>query len=88
VAGPPDEPPRVAFAIGRKVGTAVVRNRLRRRIRGGFLELVTEGEVRPGAYLIVAGAAATELTYEELKTNVRNAVAALGSSVAKARPRP
>jgi ribonuclease P protein component len=78
----------VAFAIGRKVGTAVVRNRLRRRIRGGFVELVAEGEVRPGAYLITAGAAATELSYEELKTNVRTALQALGPGPVTERTRP
>src|SRR5216683_8128406 len=31
--GSPAEPPRVAYAIGRKVGSAVERNRLRRRLR-------------------------------------------------------
>src|SRR5579862_935798 len=33
VPGRPTDPPRVAFAIGRKVGGAVERNRLRRRLR-------------------------------------------------------
>jgi ribonuclease P protein component len=57
-------PPRVAFAIGRAVGTAVARNRLRRRLRailGGI-------DVPPGIYLIGAAPAAAELTFDELRT--------------------
>lgn len=78
VPGPDHEPPKVAFAIGRKVGSAVVRNRLRRRLRGAFVELAAAGDVRPGAYLITTGVAAAGLSYEELKTNVRTALEALG----------
>ncbi|HWS46744.1 MAG TPA: ribonuclease P protein component, partial [Acidimicrobiia bacterium] len=33
VLGTRDEPPRVAFAVGRAVGPAVTRNRVRRRLR-------------------------------------------------------
>ena len=33
VVGPGSEPPRVAYAVGRGVGGAVVRNRVRRRLR-------------------------------------------------------
>ena len=33
VGGSPVEPPRVAYTIGRRVGSAVVRNRVRRRLR-------------------------------------------------------
>ncbi len=34
-----DEPPRVAFAVSRNVGTAVVRNRLRRQVRAHLSEV-------------------------------------------------
>lgn len=34
-----DDPPRVAFAVSRKVGSAVVRNRLRRQVRAHLGEL-------------------------------------------------
>ncbi|MBA2280853.1 MAG: ribonuclease P protein component, partial [Acidimicrobiia bacterium] len=50
-AEPGDEsttpPVRVAYAIGRPVGTAVVRNRLRRRLRAAMAELAPES----GTYL-------------------------------------
>ncbi len=45
---------RVAFAIPRSVGTAVVRNRVRRRVRAAVADLVREkpDEVAYGDYLI------------------------------------
>ena len=44
---------RVAFAIGRNVGTAVVRNRVRRRLRSVMTELAASSGVIPaGDYLI------------------------------------
>ena len=44
---------RVAFAIGREVGTAVVRNRTRRRLRSVMTELaLPDGGLPVGDYLI------------------------------------
>ena len=50
-APPPSthEPPRVAFAVPRKVGTAVVRNRLRRQVRS---HLGARAGMPSGAYLV------------------------------------
>ena len=70
VPGSASEPPRVAFAIGRKVGGAVVRNRLRRRLRA----IATELDLAPGAYLISAAPAAATLPYRELRALVSRAV--------------
>jgi ribonuclease P protein component len=46
-------PPRVAFALGRHVGNAVTRNRIRRRVVGQ-LRGPDAIELPPGAYLIGA----------------------------------
>jgi ribonuclease P protein component len=66
--GDADRPPRVAYAIGRAVGGAVVRNRLRRQLRA------IVAEVRPrlasGAWLIGAGPAAITMSFGELRTTV------------------
>lgn len=70
---PVDGPPRLAFAIGRSVGTAVVRNRIRRRLRALFTELAPE--LRPGTYLVSAGPAAATLDYGELRRTLCTAVA-------------
>ena len=54
-------PPRVAYAIGRSVGSAVVRNRLRRRLRALADDWARAGELRPGWYLVGATPAAAPL---------------------------
>jgi ribonuclease P protein component len=59
------DPPRVAYAIGRRTGNAVVRNRLRRQLRS----LVREhrDQLQPGhAYLIGARPDTVTATYREL----------------------
>lgn len=70
VDGPPDAPPRVAYALGRRVGTAPVRNRLRRRLRAVVAGL--ESELVPGsAYLIAARPEAVRMSTAELETALR-----------------
>lgn len=73
VPSPPVGPPRVAFAIGRKAGGAVVRNQLRRRLRAALRAL----ELPDGAYLVgVGGAEASSLSYADLNACLERAVAA------------
>jgi ribonuclease P protein component len=62
----------IAYALGKKLGGAVVRNRLRRRLRA----IVSTGEVglSPGAYLVSAGPGATELSFDELTAAMSQAV--------------
>jgi ribonuclease P protein component len=69
--GPQD--PRVAFAVGRRVGPAVARNRLRRRLRALWREL----EVPDGDYLIMAAPPAVDLSFAELGDRLRAAVGRL-----------
>jgi ribonuclease P protein component len=72
-----DEPPRVAFAVGRRVGGAVVRNRVRRRLRAATRE--HRALLRPGcAYLVRAGASASSATYAELSDALCTALRAHG----------
>jgi ribonuclease P protein component len=59
-------PPRVAFAIGRATGTAVARNRLRRRLR----VLLASSDVPPGLYLLGARPGACEHTFDELARSI------------------
>jgi ribonuclease P protein component len=55
-------PPRVAFAVPRKVGTAVVRNRLRRQLRAHLATRPTA----PGAYLVHVAPGAADVSRGEL----------------------
>jgi ribonuclease P protein component len=65
---------RVAYAVGRRTGSAVRRNRLRRRLRAAVG--VCGVDLRSGAYLVAAGPEATRLPFEELRTIVRTAMLA------------
>ena len=60
-------PPRVAFAIGRATGSAVQRNRLRRRLRA----ILGACDVPAGLLLIGADRAATEHSFAELERSVQ-----------------
>jgi ribonuclease P protein component len=65
VAGDPAEPPRVAFTIGHRVGSAVVRNRLRRQLRSIMREAAPR--LLPGAYLVGVAPDAARLPYAHLR---------------------
>ncbi len=73
VENPVDEPPRVAYAIGKRVGGAVERNRVRRRLRTVMADL----DPPPGRYLIGVAPAGSELSFLDLKVLVSNALLAL-----------
>lgn len=70
-------PPRVAYAVGRSVGGAVVRNRLRRRMRAVVSELGSA--LRPGAYLVGVAPEAASMPYGELRELVSGALEDAGS---------
>ncbi|MCU1351025.1 MAG: Ribonuclease protein component [Acidimicrobiales bacterium] len=77
-------PPRVAYAIGRRVGGAVVRNRLRRRLRAVVAAAAADDpRMPPGAYLFTATPVAVSLTHEELKSNVASLLNALGDRITR-----
>ncbi len=62
----------MGYTIGRRVGPAVVRNRVRRRLRMVMRE--ASPGLRPGAYLVGVAPAAAHLTYAQLKAVVTEAL--------------
>jgi ribonuclease P protein component len=70
---------RVAFAITKRVGGAVQRNRLRRRLRAVISDLdrTTSGVVPSGALLVSAGPDAALRGTLELRNDVERLFAAL-----------
>lgn len=62
----------VAYALGKKLGGAVARNRLRRRLRA--IVSTADLGLSPGAYLVSAGPGATELSFADLRLAMGQAV--------------
>lgn len=67
---------RVAYAISRRSGNAVMRNRIRRRLRAALFELNRDQpEVFPaGDYLFTAGPELSTLPFTEVRRMVSTAV--------------
>jgi ribonuclease P protein component len=65
----PGEPGRIGFAAARAAGTAVKRNRIRRRLRAAVAEL--DRRLRPGRRIVVLGkTAALSAAWAELVQTV------------------
>lgn len=76
-----DAPVRVAYAIPRKVGTAVSRNRIRRRIRGVLEECAAERRgLAAGATLFIVGRNVAELDAAGLRREVRDVLEAIDTN--------
>ena len=61
---------RVAYAVGRGIGTAVARNRVRRRLRSIMRELADDQRVPAGSYLVSVYPGASDHSYADLKASV------------------
>ena len=72
--GPADvEVPRFGFTITRKLGNAVVRNRIRRRLREALRTLETPFVRADHDYVVVASRAAQDYPFAELQSALRTA---------------
>ncbi|MEO7837598.1 MAG: ribonuclease P protein component [Acidimicrobiales bacterium] len=73
-AAPGLAPPAVAFAIGRKVGGAVTRNRLRRRLRDELAATARAGDLGSGCYLVGLHPDAAILDSPSLRRHLQTAL--------------
>lgn len=74
-AGPDPLAPRFGYTVSKKVGGAVVRNRVRRRLRALTAGL-DPAQLTPGFdYVLIARPAAIERAFPDLKTDLDQALA-------------
>ena len=67
----------MAYAIPRRLGGAVTRNRVRRRLRAAVDQLA--GEMDPGAYLIASDSTAIDMDFTALINSLRESMRAAGA---------
>ena len=60
---------KVGFSVSKKVGKAVTRNKVKRRLRECFRPLL--GDVKTGLYVIVARPSAAQAAFDTLQRDVR-----------------
>ena len=60
---------KVGFSVSKKVGKAVIRNKVKRRLRECFRPYL--GDVKTGLYVIVARPSAAKATFRSLQKDVR-----------------
>jgi ribonuclease P protein component len=70
-------PTRVGFTISRKVGTAVERNRVRRRLKEVVRLAIRAGLPRGHDYVLVGRRAALSVSFDRLNSDFSRAVARL-----------
>ena len=66
--------PQVAFAVPRSVGNAVVRNRIRRRIRAILIGLAADQRLPAGAWLFIVRPTLSALDHQELTAVVESVI--------------
>lgn len=82
-AGPSDDGRLlVAFAIGRRTGTAVVRNRIRRRLRAALDDLARDGTVPGGAAVVTAGPSVATAPFSSVRSDLARALHRAAGDVA------
>ena len=81
----PDEEARFGFTVSKKIGGAVVRNRVRRRLRA-LVAALKPSEVRPGCdYVVIARPGAVGRSFNELEADLQQALSRVHRPVSQRR---
>lgn len=88
VFAPVESQPALAFAIGRRFGTAVERNRARRRLRAAFVQAMARGSLPAGAYQLSGSRRVLEAPFADLVDAIAGCLTRLHGDSAGTRPAP
>jgi len=77
---------RVGFTVTKKVGSAVIRNRARRRLREAARVALAEAALPGCDYVLIARAGTVGRPYPELVGDLKSALAALAAKSRAQRP--
>ncbi|MEZ5381492.1 MAG: ribonuclease P protein component [Microthrixaceae bacterium] len=72
---------RVAFAVGKALGPAVARNRVRRRLRHALSQLEAAGRLPAADYLVIASPGLQSMDWLALVHHTEAAIAAANSKL-------
>ncbi len=76
---------RVGFTVTKKIGNAVVRNRMKRRLRALARELLPEGGLPGADHVLIGRAGGVERDFGQLRGELQKALAKFRNTV---RPEP
>ena len=66
---------RLGITVTKKIGNAVVRNRMKRRFRALARELLPETGIPGADHVLIGRAGGIERPFDQLRTELRNALA-------------
>ena len=73
--GDDDPAMRLGITVTKKIGNAVVRNRMKRRFRALARELLPETGIPGADHVLIGRAGGVERPFDELRIELRNALA-------------
>lgn len=80
-AFPSSLPAGVGFTVTRKLGNAVTRNRIRRRLRAAFQEALKEMDVPEGDYVLIGRKATGNEAFLKLVADIKSGIFACGKKM-------
>lgn len=70
-SGDKDSAPHVGFTVTKKVGNAVIRNRVRRRLKEAAREIIPFKASRGWEYVLIGRHTCLDITYERIKSDLK-----------------
>jgi len=74
---------RLGITITKKIGNAVVRNRMKRRFRALAREILPEAGIAGADHVLIGRAGGIEQDYSQLRIELRKALARISQSIAE-----